>query len=98
MPHLEEAYQENLNNGLVVLGINLTQRENNREDISAFIDEFALTFPVVLDEEDLVAQLYGVRGQPASVFINPDGSINTVFYGPVTKGFIEERLTDLFAS
>jgi len=80
---------------VVVLGVNLTKREPNREEISAFMDEFGLTFPVVLDEVGDVATLYEVRGQPASVFIAPDGIINTVFYGPVTEQFIDDRVEEL---
>ncbi|MEM7129740.1 MAG: TlpA disulfide reductase family protein [Chloroflexota bacterium] len=98
MPHLEQAYQENLDDNVVILGVNLTQRENNSEDIPIFVDEFALTFPIVLDEEGDVAKLYEIRGQPASVFINRDGVVNSVFNGPVTKTFIEERIAELLSS
>lgn len=94
MPHLQESSTEHRDN-LVILGVNLTQRENDRAEISAFVDEFDLTFPIVLDEEGTAAKLYNVRGQPASVFINAEGIVQTVFYGPVTKDFIEERILEI---
>ena len=97
MPHLQETYATG-GEGVVVLGVNLTQRDPNLEAVAAFVDEFGLTFPVVLDKEGAVAELYEVRGQPASVFIAPDGVIDTVFYGPVTKQFIEDRIESMTAS
>lgn len=94
MPHLEEASTKH-GEDLVVLGVNLTQRENNLDDVPAFVDEFGLTFPVVLDEDGEVAKLYQVRGQPASVFIDAKGIVQTVFHGPVTQKFIEERIAEI---
>lgn len=98
MPHLQSAFEENQDGDVVVLGINLTARETNSADIGAFVDEFALTFPIALDEEGAVADLYAVRGQPASVFIRPDGIINTVFYGPVNESFINDRIAEITGS
>jgi peroxiredoxin len=95
MPHLQETHATLQDEGVVVLGVNLTQREGNEADIQAFVDEFGVTFPVVLDEDGDVATLYEVRGQPASVFINPNGEVVTVFYGPVTKDFISEQLAGM---
>ena len=84
--------------GVVVLGVNLTKREGKKDDIQAFVDEFGVTFPVVLDEDDEVAKLYEVRGQPASIFVTPNGDVQTVFYGPVTKAFIDEQLAEMAGS
>ncbi len=98
MPHLQETYATRGDDGVVVLGVNLTKRDPNLEAVAAFVDEFGVTFPVVLDKEGDVAILYEVRGQPASVFIAPDGVIDTIFYGPVTKQFIEDRIASMTAS
>jgi len=98
MPHLQEAYTTRQDDGVVVLGVNLTKRENDTGDVAAFLEEFGVTFPVVLDEEGDVATLYEVRGQPASVFIDAVGDVQTVFYGPVNQQFIDERIAEMLAS
>ncbi|MBV7332601.1 TlpA family protein disulfide reductase [Chloroflexi bacterium TSY] len=98
MPDLQETYDTHSEDGVVVLGINLTRRENSLDDVPAFIDEFGLTFPIVLDEEGEVAKLYQVRGQPASAFIDANGVVQTMWQGPVTKQFIEDQLAGLTAS
>lgn len=98
MPHLQETYEIRADEGVVVLGVNLTDRENNTEDVEAFLSEFGVTFPVVLDADGDVAKLYEVRGQPASVFIDGAGDVQTVFYGPVNQQFIDERVDEMTSS
>ena len=48
-------------------------------DNPPFLDEFGLTFPVVLDEAEEVASTYRIIGQPASIFVDKDGVIHQVF-------------------
>ena len=98
MPHLQETHTTRRDDGVVVLGVNLTKRENSAQEITAFMDEFGITFPVVLDEDGDVATLYEVRGQPASVFVDAAGDVLMVFYGPVNQQFIDERVAELLAS
>ena len=97
MPHLQGAYETHQHNGLVVLGVNLTERDDPG-DVPDFLAEFGLTFPVVLDESGDVAQTYRVFGQPASVFVNEDGVIHQVFQGPVNEQFINARVSELLGS
>ena len=98
MPHLQETYTTRQDDGVIVLGVNLTKRENDTADVLAFMEEFGISFPVVLDEEGEVARLYEVRGQPASVFIDAAGDVQTVFYGPMNQQFIDERIEEMLAS
>jgi len=97
MPHLQSAFVNNQADGVVVLGVNLTQRDSVGE-IPAFLEEFGLTFPIVLDEKGEVANTYKVFGQPASIFVGKDGTIQQVFYGPVNEEFINDRIEELLAS
>lgn len=97
MPHLQAAYENHHQNGLVVLGVNLTERDDPRA-VPDFLAEFGLTFPVVLDHSGQVAELYRVLGQPASVFIDQEGMIHQVFQGPVNEQFINERVAELIGS
>jgi peroxiredoxin len=97
MPHLQEAFTTHQDDGVVVLGVNLTERDNP-DDIPAFLDEFGLTFPIILDEAGEVARTYKVFGQPASVFVSSDGTVHEVFYGPVDKAFIDARIVELVGS
>ena len=94
MPHLQDAHAGGVGD-VNVLGVNLTKREGDLNDVSTFVEEFGLSFPVVLDESGEVADLYEVRGQPASVFINADGQVHQIFYGPVNERFIQDRIAEM---
>lgn len=97
MPHFQEAYNAHQDDGLVILGVNLTERDSV-DAVPGFLEEFGLTFPIVLDEAGEVADTYKAFGQPASVFVNKDGVVHEVFYGPVNKAFIDERVAQLLGS
>lgn len=97
MPHLQAAYEAHQPDGLVVLGVNLTERDSPQA-VPDFLAEFGLTFPVVLDESGDVAEMYRVLGQPASVFVNEAGVIHQVFQGPVNEQFINDRVAELLGS
>jgi len=97
MPHLQAAYEAHQKDDLVVLGVNLTVRDNPKA-VPDFLAEFGLTFPVVLDESGNVAEMYRVFGQPASVFVDKDGIIHQVFQGPVNEQFINDSVAELLGS
>jgi peroxiredoxin len=97
MPEFQEAFAEHQADGLIVLGVNLTERDSVNA-VPGFLDEFGLTFPVVLDEGGEVANTYKVFGQPASIFVDQNGDVHQVFYGPVNKAFIDARVGELLGS
>jgi len=97
MPEFQEAFAEHQADGLIVLGVNLTERDSINA-VPGFLDEFGLTFPVVLDEAGEVANTYKVFGQPASIFVDQNGDVHQVFYGPVNKAFIDARVGELLGS
>jgi len=51
-----------------------------------------LAFTPVLDEDGLVANLYGILVMPTTFFINPDGLITAIHRGPLTQNQIQEYL------
>jgi peroxiredoxin len=97
MPHLQAAFEAHQPDGLVVLGVNLTERDSPQA-VPDFLAEFGLTFPVVLDESGQVAEMYRGFDQPASVFVTEEGVIHQIFQGPVNEQFINDRVVELLGS
>lgn len=91
MPDLQALHDERVaTDDLVVLGVNFLA-EDTLEAAAGFVDEFALTLPVVTDLQDgSVAQRYGVRGLPATFFINRDGILKKMNRGPVFGELLAE--------
>jgi len=68
-----------------------------QEAYTAYQNE-VVVLGVNLTEQGEVARLYNAFGQPASVFVDADGVVHTVFYGPVNRAFIDARISELLES
>ena len=92
MPAIEKMYQEYKEQGFVVLAVNSTVQDNPF-DIAPFLDEYNLTFPVLLDETGDVSRMYQVRSLPSSFFINRQGIITEVVVGgPMSEALLRTRI------
>ena len=91
MPDIVEAYNRHRDAGLVVLAIDNTQLDVV-EDVRAFVREFQMPFPVLLDEEGAATKAFGVLGLPTSVFVDRDGIVRGVNVGPLTEDTLAEYL------
>lgn len=95
MPELVLAYEIHQPEGFTILAINLTIQDSI-PDVKAFVDEFNMTFPVLLDETGEVTMvLYRLRGLPTSVFIGRDGQIKRVHIGAMTAEQIEAFIAEI---
>jgi len=89
MPDLVRAYETHKAKGFVVLAVDLTFQDT-LEDARAFVEEFNMTFPVLLDESGEVTQgLYQIMGLPMSVFVNRVGIVSRVQIGAMTSDQVD---------
>ncbi len=86
MPELEALHQET---GIPVIGINIGE---SRELITAWVDEFQLSFDIVLDPGQAIYRQYRVIGQPATFVVNPDGIISHIFFGPTRSDTLQDAI------
>ena len=95
MPDLVRAYEAHKDGGFVILGVNLTFQDSIPE-VQAFVQEFDMTFPVLLDETgDVALNLYQLRGLPMSIFVDRDGMITRMHIGAMTGRQIDEFVAEL---
>ncbi|MRG87474.1 redoxin domain-containing protein [Salinibacillus xinjiangensis] len=78
MPDMQKFYEEKDVN---ILAVNLTSTESSAQDVPEFVDDFGLTFPVLLDEDNEVATQYQLQPIPTSFMIDSNGIIQYVAYG-----------------
>ncbi|MCK8060048.1 MULTISPECIES: redoxin family protein [unclassified Fusibacter] len=92
MPDIEKLHQEN-NGNIQFIGVNLTNQDN-LSDVRDMIDTLSITFTVVKDEQGKVANDYGIRAIPTSVFIGSDGMVIHTQIGAISyetlKGYVDE--------
>ncbi|MEH6944614.1 TlpA disulfide reductase family protein [Bacillus sp. JJ722] len=72
MPDMVKFHKEK---DIVILAVNLTQTESRIQEVKDFVEEFNVTFPVLLDEEIKVATQYQIRPIPTSYMIDSKGII-----------------------
>ena len=95
MPELVRSYETHKAEGFVVLGLNLTYSDA-LPDVQAFVSEFHMTFPVLLDKDGQVAErLYPLPGVPTSIFINRDGTIERVQVGLMSGEQIDKFVAEI---
>lgn len=99
LPALEQAHQQYHEQGLVVIGVNLThsERAQGRDDatIQAFLEQFEVTYPNVLDLQGEVTNAYRVFPLPTSFFVDRAGYIRYVHIGELTFEDVETRFLEL---
>jgi thiol-disulfide isomerase/thioredoxin len=71
MPSLEKLYQQFRSRRLVVLAINVNE---TREDLSSYIQQAGLTFPILLEGQETAAR-YGTEKLPESYLLNERGVV-----------------------
>ncbi len=93
MPYLQQVYDEWSGIGLVLLTINIGESSSKVEE---FMQDYNLSFPVLLDTKRDVAQKYNVRGIPTTFFIDKDGIIQDMKVGAFqSKEEIESSLSKI---
>lgn len=78
MPHLEALYSRYKDLGFSLLGINV---EEDSSDADEFLAETPVTFPILLDPENEVSQLYDVIAMPSTVLIDRAGNMRFIHHG-----------------
>ncbi len=81
LPHLQQLYAANKDRGFVVLGVAMDGPETIAQ-VGPFARRYNLSFPVLLDEETKVVNVYNPkRTAPLSVLIDRRGQISRVRSG-----------------
>jgi peroxiredoxin len=92
IPALETAYRARQDDGFVVLGISV---EESRDTVWPFVGEFAMTYPVLLDEAGRVFQIYRVLGLPMSVVLDREGVIQARHVGFLSAEQLDRYLAEV---
>lgn len=95
MPHMQKVYEKYNHQNVEILAINLTIGKEKPEDAKAFAEELGLTFPILLDKEGKIGDLYKIIPLPTSYFIDEDGFIRWKYMGQMEENYIIEQLNRL---
>ncbi len=91
-PHLAQVYSDLRDDDVEFIGLNL---EESPEDMAVFKAEFGWEFPLVVNQNGDLTEIYQPLGLPTSWFIDPDGVIQYVHTGPVTAEMLVQAISDI---
>jgi len=96
LPELEALQRKYRERGLTVVGVSVDGPRNFAK-VRPFAAKLGLTFPIVLDEDGRIQQLYQVRAMPTTIVIDTAGAIVTVRegYRPGDTRGLEAEITKL---
>jgi peroxiredoxin len=82
-PFLERIHRAYSGKKLAIVGVS----QNGKKDTAAFIREYGVTFPVLLDDTDTypVSNAYGLTHVPTVFWVAPDGEVEVSSVGWVRK-------------
>ena len=87
-PHLVDVYNAEAGE-VIFIGLNLQESD---EKVADYKDQFNITYPLLLDPDGKLTELYRPIGLPTSWFIDPDGVIRYVHAGQMTTPMLNEVL------
>ena len=93
MPLLEQLRARYEPLGFTLLGVNV---EPDPAAASAWLKGVPVTFPILFDTRNAVAESFGVQGMPSSVFVDREGRVRYVHRG--YKSGDEAQYADLIRS
>ncbi len=92
MPAIEHVYQNYKNKGFVALGVDSTIQDTP-VNVTSFVKDTNLSFPILLDENGLATRLYNIQSLPTSFFVGPDGIIrDVVIGGPMSEAYLQSQV------
>lgn len=90
MPIVQDLFETRQD--VAIVGVN---HQDHRSDAREFMATHGATFPAAHDPGASVALDYGLRGLPATVFIDAAGHIAATVHGEVDRDELESRIDEL---
>lgn len=93
MPDMQKYHEkfEDVN----ILAVNLVETEQKFENIGQFLDEYEITFDVLLDESTEVANIYKAHALPTSYLIDSQGIIRSKAIGAVNYDLLVKQFKSI---
>src|SRR5699024_10870455 len=89
MPYMQKLHE---NKDIVILAVNLADTESSEKNAPNFVEEYELTFPILLDEKTEVADLYQIQPIPTSFMIDSNGIIQNKALGALNYELMVQEL------
>ena len=93
MPHMQSFSEKHPD--IQMLAVNLTSMDLGLDAVKQFVEDYELTFPILLDEADAVGKAYNILTIPTSYMIDPEGRVFKEVIGPMDETMMEALISAL---
>lgn len=95
MPAMQRVFRDYEDRGLIVLAVN-SINQDSLNAVGEFIEQYGLTFPILLDDQGVVANEYQIRSLPTTFFIDSKGVIREIVIGgPMSEALLRSRIENM---
>ncbi len=94
MPSMERLYRALHPSGFELVAVSV---DEDRNEVAAFRDRLAISFPIALDPGQEVSRLYQTTGFPESLLVDRDGTVLERYVGPRDWGIYRQRVQSLLS-
>ncbi|WP_227395019.1 TlpA family protein disulfide reductase [Jeotgalibacillus aurantiacus] len=96
MPHMQDYYEGMAKEQNVeVLAVNLTSKDNGMDKVRSFVEDYELTFPILLDDTGLLGEEFQAYSIPTTYLIDEDGIIQRKLMGPMDQDMMIEMMGEI---
>jgi peroxiredoxin len=90
MPAMEQ-FSKQIGKDVVILAVNI----DPQLDVKGFVDKNGITFPILLDTDDKVNEMYQIISIPTTYFIDSNGIIQNKFTGAMQHAVMKQFTENL---
>ncbi len=94
LPEIEQVASAHADSGLTVLLVNVGEGAG---DVRAYAEKLHLSLDIALDSNSELARRYRVTGLPMNFFIDKEGIMRAIRYGPLDREEMEEKVRPLLS-
>lgn len=90
VPDLVNLYDQRKSRDLMILGVVFDYK--NVKDVETYVDDMLMSYPIVLGNDSVAAQIGKVEVLPTTFIYNPKGELVKIKRGLITKKYIESLM------
>ena len=92
MPTLSKYFKEHSDQGFMLVGIDAG---DPADEVANFVDEYGLTFPILLDPNNKSLIFFHIDNLPSSYVIDRNRNVVLAWTGPISQAMLEKYVTPL---
>lgn len=92
MPFMNELYLKYKDQGIELFALNADEAEFS---VKKFVSDYQLKFPIAIDKDQQILNMYGVNPLPTTFFVSPDGKVKRIVTGQMTPTSYESYIKEI---